>query len=60
MVPLGMVEQVDGRRGELAPDFLKRFESVSEKDATVYFNDTNSKDPFVPARGVRIGRFGGA
>lgn len=35
MVPLGMVEQVNSRQSELARDFLKRFDSVSEKDATV-------------------------
>ena len=61
MVPLGMVQQVDDRRAELAADFLRRFESTAEKDATVYFNDINSKDAVVPARaGYRIGRAGGA
>jgi hypothetical protein len=56
MVPLGMVDQVNRRQAELAADFLKRFDSTSEKDATVYFNDTNSKDPFVPARaGYELG-----
>jgi hypothetical protein len=56
MVPLGMVQQVDRRQSELAADFLKRFDSTAEKDATVYFNDDNSKDPFVPARaGYELG-----
>jgi hypothetical protein len=56
MVPLGMVQQVDERRGELAADFLRRFESTAAKDATLYFNDTNSKDAFVPARaGYELG-----
>jgi hypothetical protein len=50
-VPLGMVRQVNGRRGQLATDFLRRFESTAEKDATLYFNDINSKDALVPARG---------
>jgi hypothetical protein len=56
MVPLGMARRVDDRRAELAADFLRRFESTAEKDATVYFNDTNSKDAFVPARaGYQLG-----
>ena len=56
MVPLGMVRQVDDRRAELAADFLRRFESTARKDATVYFNDTNSKDAVVPARaGYELG-----
>ncbi|HEY7641147.1 MAG TPA: hypothetical protein VH814_15580 [Steroidobacteraceae bacterium] len=56
MVPLGMVERVDDRRAELAADFLRRFESTVAKDATVYFNGTNSKDAFVPARaGYELG-----
>jgi hypothetical protein len=50
-VPLGMVRQVDDRRTELAADFLRRFESTAEKDATLYFNSTESKDALVPARG---------
>jgi hypothetical protein len=50
-VPLGMVQQVDSRRGELAAAFLQRFDSTSEKDATVWFNDIFSKDPLVPPRG---------
>jgi hypothetical protein len=50
-VPLGMVRQVNDRRRELAADFLQRFESTAEKDATLYFNDINSKDALVPARG---------
>jgi hypothetical protein len=49
-VPAGMVQQVDARRGELAADFLQRFESTSEKDAMVYFNDIRSNDRLVPAR----------
>jgi hypothetical protein len=56
MVPLGMARQVDARRAELARDFLRRFESTQEQDAKAYFNDTNSKDPFVPARaGYQLG-----
>jgi hypothetical protein len=56
MVPLGMVGQVDARRAELAADFLRRFASTAQHDATVYFNDTNSKDPVVPARaGYELG-----
>jgi hypothetical protein len=55
-LPLGMVRQVDDRRAELAADFLRRFESTAEKDATVYFNNINSKDPVVPARaGYQLG-----
>jgi hypothetical protein len=55
-VPLGMVRQVDTRRGPLAADFLHRFESTAEKDATLYFNDINSKDALVPARaGYELG-----
>ena len=50
-VPLGMVQQVDSRRDKLAADFLQRFESTSEKDASVWFNDIRSTDPFVPPRG---------
>lgn len=56
MVPLGMTEEVNSRQGELARDFLKRFDSTLERDATIYFNDTNSKDPFVPPRaGYELG-----
>lgn len=56
MVPLGMVAQVNGRQRELAADFLKRCDSTSEKDATIYFNDANSKDSFVPPRaGYELG-----
>jgi hypothetical protein len=50
-VPLGMVRQVNDRRGQLATDFLRRFESTAEQDAKLYFNDINSKDALVPARG---------
>jgi hypothetical protein len=50
LVPLGMVRQADDRRGRLAADFLRRLESTAEKDATLYFNNTNSKDAFVPTR----------
>ena len=55
-VPIGMMQKVDGRRQELAADFLKKFDSRQETDAKAYFNDTNSKDPFVPARaGYELG-----
>jgi hypothetical protein len=55
-VPLGMVGQVNDRRGPLAADFLRRFESTAEKDATLYFNDVNSKDALIPARaGYQLG-----
>jgi len=55
-VPLGMVRQVNDRRGQLAADFLHRFESTAGKDATLYFNDVNSKDALVPARaGYQLG-----
>lgn len=55
-VPLGMVQQVNDRRRQLAADFLRRFESTSEKDAKLYFNDINSKDALVPARaGYQLG-----
>ena len=50
-VPLGMVQQVDHRRGQLAAEFLQRFASTSQKDASVWFNDIRSKDPVVPPRG---------
>jgi hypothetical protein len=56
LVPIGLVQRVDGRRQELAADFLKRYDSTSETDAAVYFDATNSKDPFVPARaGYELG-----
>lgn len=56
IVPLGMVQQVDSRRAELAADFLRRFESTARKDAALYFNDINSKDAVVPARaGYELG-----
>jgi hypothetical protein len=56
MVPLGMVRQVDDRRAELAADFLRRFDSTAQKDAIVWFNDTNSKDAVVTARaGYQLG-----
>jgi hypothetical protein len=55
-VPAGMVQKVDARRAELAADFLRRFESTTEQDAKLYFNDGLSKDPFVPARaGYELG-----
>jgi hypothetical protein len=55
-VPIGIVQRVDSKRQELAADFLKRFDSREEMDAKIYFNDTNSKDPFVPARaGYQLG-----
>ena len=55
-VPLGMVRQVNDRRGQLGADFLRRFESTAEKDAKLYFNDINSKDARVPARaGYQLG-----
>lgn len=50
-VPLGMVQQVDARRHSLAAEFLQRFDSASQKDASVWFNDIRSKDPVVPPRG---------
>jgi hypothetical protein len=56
MVPLGMVARVDSRRAELAADFLRRFASTAQADATVYFNGGDSKDPVVPARaGYELG-----
>lgn len=56
LVPIGMVQKVDSRRGELTADFLKRFDSTQEADAKAYFNDTNSEDPSVPARaGYELG-----
>ena len=55
-VPLGMVRQVNDRRGQLAADFLRRFESTTENDGKLYFNDINSKDELVPARaGYQLG-----
>jgi hypothetical protein len=54
--PLGMVRQVDERRGKLAADFLRRFESTAEQDAKLYFNDINSKHALIPARaGYQLG-----
>lgn len=56
LIPSGMPQHVDTRRAELAADFLRRFESTSVTDATVYFNDMNSKDALVPPRaGYRLG-----
>ena len=55
-VPIGMVQQVDDKRRELAADFLKRFTATDEADAKRWFNDINSKDPVVPARaGYELG-----
>jgi len=55
-VPTGMVEQVGARRARLAADFLQRFESTAAQDATLYFNDINSRDALVPARaGYQLG-----
>ena len=55
-VPIGTIPNVDARRQELAEDFLKRFASTQEADAKIWFNDTNSKDPFVPPRaGYELG-----
>jgi hypothetical protein len=55
-VPSGMVQNVDTRRQELAADFLKKFASTQEVDAKIYFNDINSRDPFVPPRaGYELG-----
>jgi hypothetical protein len=56
LVPLGMVRQVDDRRGPIAADFLRRFESTAEKDATLYFNSNENTDPVVPGRaGYELG-----
>ena len=56
LVPLGLVRQVDERRAEIADDFLRRFESTAEQDATLYFNSNESKDPVVPGRaGYELG-----
>lgn len=56
MVPLGMIARVNERRAQLAADFLRRFESTRPQDVTIWFNDTNSKDPVVPARaGYQLG-----
>jgi hypothetical protein len=55
-VPLGMVQQVNERRSQLAADFLNRFESTAKQDATLYFNDVHSKDDLIPARaGYQLG-----
>ena len=55
-VPIGTIPNVDARRPELAEDFLKKFVSTQEADAKIWFNDTNSKDPFVPPRaGYELG-----
>jgi hypothetical protein len=42
-VPPGMVQQVDSR--------LRRFESTAGEDATLYFNDIDSKDALVSRPG---------
>lgn len=56
LVPIGMPQQVDARRQELAADFLQVFTATDEGDAKKWFNDTNSKDPVVPARaGYQLG-----
>jgi hypothetical protein len=55
-VPLGMVRQVNDRRGQLATDFQNRFDSSAERDAKLSFNDINSKDAVVPPRaGYQLG-----
>ena len=56
LVPIGMPRQVDARRKELAADFLEKFTATDDEDARKWFNDTNSKDPVVPARaGYELG-----
>lgn len=56
LVPLGMARQVDERRAEVAADFLRKFESTAEQDATLYFNSNESKDAVVPPRaGYQLG-----
>ena len=56
LVPIGMPQQVDARRQELAADFLRVFTATDEGDAKKWFNDTNSRDPVVPARaGYQLG-----
>jgi hypothetical protein len=56
LVPLGMARQVDERRAEVAADFLRKFESTAEQDATLYFNSNENKDAVVPARaGYQLG-----
>jgi hypothetical protein len=56
LVPLGLVQQVDGRRDRVAADFLRRFESTTEQDATLYFYSPTANDPVVPARaGYQLG-----
>ena len=56
LFPVGMPGRVDGRRQELAADFLKAFGATDEADARKWFNDGNSKDPVIPARaGYELG-----
>lgn len=56
LFPIGMPGRVDGRRQELAADFLKSFSATDEADARKWFNDDNSKDPVIPARaGYELG-----
>jgi hypothetical protein len=50
LVPLGMSQQVDARRSEVAADFLRKFESTAERDAKLYFDSPDSKDAVVPPR----------
>jgi hypothetical protein len=56
LVPLGMAQQVDERRAEVAADFLRKFESTAEKDAALYINSPERTDAVVPPRaGYRLG-----
>ena len=56
LFPIGMPRRVDGRRQELAADFLKVFSATDEADARKWFNDDDSKDPVIPARaGYELG-----
>jgi hypothetical protein len=56
MVPPGMVENVERERRKLAAEFLKHADSRADKDALVWFNDIDSKDPLVPPRaGYELG-----
>jgi hypothetical protein len=56
LVPLGMARQVDERRVDVAADFLRKFGSTAEKDATLYFNSNEKTDAVVPPRaGYQLG-----
>jgi uncharacterized protein YjaZ len=44
------INELDDRRSFLAADFIKRFASTSQRDASPYFLDERGTDPNIPPR----------